>query len=403
MSAAPTPASTPSRLVPLGALLLAGMMFYGARASVGNFVEAWQAAFDATRGQVSTVATAMFLTMAVSQGLAGWLAERVPAWRLLFAGMALGAAGLTLAAVAPTLRLTVLGAGLLMGAGAGLAANSTLSVIATQLFRERHGTLFGIIGASTAAGTILLLPLSRAALEVSLELGLLVLAGGVAIGALGVLLFLRGSARRQRSETPVPVRRIVAQRDFWLLGIPFFICGVTSTGVTDPHLMPYMEGCGLAPGTASAIASALAAFNVVGTLGAGLLTDRVDQRVLLASIYATRGLSLLVLPLLAQPALLAVFAVAYGLADFSTVPPTNALARVSFRTGGWATFLGLIGAAHQVGSALGARLGGLLYDETGGYGLFFVVAAALCGVAAVLALGAGRATRAPAGVAVAAA
>ena len=57
--------------------------------------------------------------------------------------------------------------------------------------------------------------------------------------------------------------------------------------------------------------------------------------------------------------------------------------------------LGLIGFAHQVGSALGGAVGGGVYDLTGGYGAFFVGAAATCVAAGVLSLGIGRTPRAP--------
>ena len=139
----------------------------------------------------------------------------------------------------------------------------------------------------------------------------------------------------------------------------------------------------------------LALFNLVGTFGSGLLTDRYDPRILLAVVYTCRGVILLLLPLLQTTELLAVFSVGFGLADFSTVPPTTALAQSQFATGGWALVLGLIGAAHQVGSALGGAAGGVLYDATGGYGAFFVAAAATCGAAAVLSLLIGRKPGAP--------
>jgi len=100
---------------------------------------------------------------------------------------------------------------------------------------------------------------------------------------------------------------------------------------------------------------------------------------------------LLLLPALRSTEALTVFAVVFGLADFSTVAPTTALARRAFPDGGWALVLGLIGFTHQVGSALGGALGGALYDATGGYGTFFVGAAATCVAAAVLSMQIGRA------------
>ncbi len=223
----------------------------------------------------------------------------------------------------------------------------------TQLYRERHGALFGLIGAATAAGSVVMLPASRIALDVSLKTALLVLAGTIGLALIGVLAFLRVGGRAERSQqAPVSIASVMRQRDFWLLGVPFFICGVTSTGITDTHLVAYMQGCHIGGGTASTLAATLALFNLAGTFGSGLLTDRVDPRRLLAGVYVCRGVVLLLLPLLRSTELLAAFAVTFGIADFSTVPPTTALAQRAFRTGGFGLVLGLIGAGAP------GRLGG---------------------------------------------
>jgi MFS family permease len=381
-------------LWPLLALLLAGLTYYGARGSLANFVIPWQHAYGARRAAVSLVATASFLAIGGAQIVAGKLLERVAAWRVLAVGLALGVVGYGFGALAPNLPLEVALVGVVAGFGGGLAANSTLSVMVTQLFRERHGALFGVVGAATAAGSVILLPTSRLALNISLKAALISLAALIGVALVGVVVFLRvNTAPPRASSQPVSVGRVVRVRDFWLLAIPFFICGITSTGITDTHLVAYMQGCGLGGGTASSLAASLALFNLIGTFGSGLLTDRFDPRLLVASVYVSRGAVLLVLPLLRSTDLLAVFSVFFGLADFSTVPPTTALARSAFRNGGWALVLGLIGAAHQVGSALGGAAGGLLYDQTGGYGAFFVIAAGCCMVAAVLSLGIGRSPR----------
>ncbi len=66
------------------------------------------------------------------------------------------------------------------------------------------------------------------------------------------------------------------------------------------------------------------------------------------------------------------------------MPPTTSLTRTLFREGGWALALGVISAAHQAGSALGAYLGGWLFDATGRYVYALVSAAAALLVAALL-------------------
>lgn len=380
----------------LFAVLLAGLTYYGARGSLANFVLNWESAYGESRGSISLIATASFLSIGVAQVVGGKLLERVAAWKVLAAGLALGVGGYTLGAVAPSLPIAILGVGVIAGFGGGLAANSTLSVMVTQLFRERHGALFGLVGAATAAGSVVMLPVSRAVLDVSLEAALVFLAASIGVSLIAVLLFLRVDAEPPGArKAPVPVRTVIRVRDFWLLAIPFFVCGVTSTGITDTHLVAYMQGCGLTGGVASSLAAGLALFNLIGTFGSGLLTDKVDPRRLLFGIYLTRGAVLLLLPMLRSTEALTVFAVIFGLVDFSTVPPTTALARTAFPDGGWAIVLGLIGFAHQVGSALGGAVGGAVYDATGGYGAFFVGAAATCVAAAFLSVGIGRAPRAP--------
>jgi predicted MFS family arabinose efflux permease len=80
-----------------------------------------------------------------------------------------------------------------------------------------------------------------------------------------------------------------------------------------------------------------------------------------------------------------VFAVAFGIVDFSTVAPTTALSTVIFGRRAAGTVFGLVALSHQIGSALGSYLGGLVHDATGSYAGFFVAGAALSGVAAFMA------------------
>jgi MFS family permease len=377
-------------LLPLFAVLFAGLAYYGARGSLANFVLSWEAAFGANRGAVSLIATASFLSIGIAQIVAGRLLERIAAWKVLAAGLTLGVIGYGLGALAPSLPMAILGVGVIAGFGGGLAANSTLSVLVAQLFRDRHGALFGLVGAATSAGSIVMLPVSRAVLDVSLEAALVFLAVTVAGALVATLAFLRFDTARTTRPAPVAIGTVLRVRDFWLLAIPFFICGITSTGITDTHLVAYMQGCGLTGGVASSLVAGLALFNLIGSFGSGVLSDRVDPRRLLLVIYLTRGLVLLLLPALRSTEALTVFAVVFGLADFSTVAPTTALARTAFPDAGWALVLGLIGFTHQVGSALGGAVGGIVYDATGGYGAFFVGAAATCVAAAFLSMQIGR-------------
>jgi predicted MFS family arabinose efflux permease len=369
--------------VGLGALALVGLAAYGARGSLGLFIEPWEEAFGASRASVSLISSLGFVALGVAGPLAGRLLESFPPRLVLFAGLALGAAGYGAGAFAPSLAWAVVTVGVVASFGAGITALTTLTYVAGELVERRQGILYGVLTAASAGGQVLVLPVATAALGVSLRAALLTLAGILAALALAVLALVPHlePARRSRGGGSWS---FLADGRFWLLALPFFVCGYTTTGLIDTHLIPHALHHGIGETTASAALTALAAFNVTGVLVAGALTDRLDRGVMLAAIYGARAATLLVLPFLTSPEGLFLFAAAFGLADFATVPPTTSLTRSIFRAGGWALAIGLIGGAHQAGAALGAFLGGWLYDQTGTYSYSFLSAAVTLVVAAGL-------------------
>ena len=95
-------------ILPLLAVMAAGLAYYGARGSLANFVISWQDALDVSRGDVSLIVTASFLSMGLAQIVGGKLLERVSPWKVLAVGMVLGIAGYGLGAVAPNLGLSLI-------------------------------------------------------------------------------------------------------------------------------------------------------------------------------------------------------------------------------------------------------------------------------------------------------
>ena len=78
-----------------------------------------------------------------------------------------------------------------------------------------------------------------------------------------------------------------------------------------------------------------------------------------------------------------VFAASMGLLWLSTVPPTNAVVAQIFGVQYMSMLGGFVFLSHQIGSFLGAWLGGKLYDMTGNYDFVWWLAVAL-GVFAAL-------------------
>jgi predicted MFS family arabinose efflux permease len=178
---------------------------------------------------------------------------------------------------------------------------------------------------------------------------------------------------------------------FWLLLGTFAICGASTNGIMWTHFTPAAHDHGMPTTVAASLLTLIGVFNLAGTVLSGWLTDRYDPRLLLATYYTARGISLLALPALLGPTArpsLVVFIIVFGLLDVATVPPTIGLSAIRARFGrdDSAIVFGWTLAGHQVGAGMMAFSGGVIRDALGSYVLLWVAAGLLCGVAAVMAL-----------------
>ena len=159
------------------------------------------------------------------------------------------------------------------------------------------------------------------------------------------------------------VSAIMRMPAFQILFWSYFICGYTTSGVIETHFLPYAAYCGFAAVPSATAYGLLCAINLVGMIAAGWLSDRVNRPLLLGGIYVLRGLTFIVLVNVgASLETLFVFAVMFGLVDYSTVPVTASLvaSHIGVRVMGLA--FGMISAGHQIGAAAGASFAGVLFD-----------------------------------------
>jgi MFS family permease len=155
---------------------------------------------------------------------------------------------------------------------------------------------------------------------------------------------------------------------FHLLFWSYTICGFTTSGIIEVHLLPYAAACGFPPLESATAYGVLSAVNLGGMVLSGWLTDRMNRPLLLGSIYILRGLAFILLIWAARDiSLLFVFAVAFGLFDYSTVPVTASLAASHIGMRSLGLTMGLLSAGHALGAAAGAYLAGLLYDLAAHY------------------------------------
>jgi predicted MFS family arabinose efflux permease len=169
-----------------------------------------------------------------------------------------------------------------------------------------------------------------------------------------------------------------------LLTLGFFVCGfqVVFVGV---HLPAYLADHGLPPHVAVTALALIGLFNIAGTWSTGWLGSRMPKRYILSAIYFGRAVVFALfffLPLSAWTVY--AFAIALGLLWLSTVPPTNGIVAQIFGVRYLAMLSGVTFFSHQIGSFLGAWLGGKLYDTTGSYDVVWYLSIALGIVAGLI-------------------
>jgi predicted MFS family arabinose efflux permease len=161
----------------------------------------------------------------------------------------------------------------------------------------------------------------------------------------------------------------VAFRDpsYRLLNAGFFTCGFHIAFLVT-HLPGEVQLCSLPPTVASNSLALIGLFNIAGSLTAGALGQRFRMKSLLALMYASRALIIIVYLLAPKtPLTFYVFAATLGFTWLATVPPTAGLVGKLFGTRYLATLFGLTLLSHQIGGFLGAWLGGLALERDGNY------------------------------------
>ena len=181
--------------------------------------------------------------------------------------------------------------GLVVGIGSGGATMVMGSMVANRWFSRHRGLALGILGAATSAGQIVFTPtLMQLTLRWGWRGSTLFIAGivGLLIFPLVALLLrnrpaevgLRpyGVSGPGVGETPLPpdphpMRAAIRTGDFWLLAGSFAICGFTTSGLIQTHLISHGTEHGFSEMT---MAAALGRFSSGGYLGNFLCKECPD-------------------------------------------------------------------------------------------------------------------------------
>ena len=320
--------------------------------------------------------------------LAGLLADRFGAFRVLLAGSVLYAAGLVLMALATSGLAFTGSAGVLIGmAQAGTTYAIVYGVIARQVAPEKRSWAMGVAAAAGSFGQFLMVPVENWLIGGWGWQNALFVLGCAALVIVPLALGLkeppRAAGPAHQQSIGGALREAFAYPSFRLLMAGYFVCGFQLAFI-GVHMPSYLKDQGLTPGVATMALALIGLFNVFGSYAAGSLGQRMPKNHILSGIYALRAVALaafLLVPL--SPWSVYLFAAVMGLLWLSTVPPTNAIVAQIFGVQYMSMLGGFVFLSHQVGSFMGVWLGGKLYDTTGSYGVVWWIAVAL-GVFAAL-------------------
>ncbi len=330
------------------------------------------------------------LAWGVTGVFAGMLADRYGAFRVILMGTLAYSLGLVGMAYANTPLTFALSTGLLIGmAQSGTTYAVVYGVIGRNVSADKRSWAMGVAAAAGSFGQFLMVPTEGFLISQFGWQQALVLLGFAALLMAPLAWGLRepsfaASGSHQRDQSILhAIQEAFKYPSFKLLMAGYFVCGfqVVFIGV---HMPSYLKDKGLSPQVASYALALIGLFNVFGTYAAGVLGQRLAKRKILAFIYLSRAVAIslfLLAPL--TPLSVYVFAAVMGTLWLSTVPVTNALVAQIFGVAHLSMLSGLVFFGHQLGSFMGAWLGGYLYDKTGSYDSVWAIAMAL-GVAAAL-------------------
>ncbi len=369
---------TPAVIVGFGCLI--AMMSFGPRSSLGFFLTPLSNANHWGRDVFAFALALQNLLWGLGQPLAGMIADRYGTARVLCAGAVMYALGFSLMAYAGSAPALDLSAGVLIGFGlSGCSFMVLLAAFGKLLPQEWRSRAFGFGTAAGSFGQFLYSPVAVALMD-SIGWQQTLVTFGVSMLLILPLstVLMSPPAASGKEAASQSLRQALgeafAHRSYVLLVLGFFTCGFQLAFITV-HMPAYLVDRGLTAQVGGWTLATIGLFNIIGSVMAGWLGDRMPKRYLLSIIYSVRAAAILAfISFPVTPMTCILFGATMGLMWLSTVPPTNGIIALMFGTRWLATLGGFAFFSHQVGGFIGVWLGGIVFDRTGSYDLVWWLA-----------------------------
>ncbi|HCP22723.1 MAG TPA: hypothetical protein DIT90_01220 [Dehalococcoidia bacterium] len=384
------------------ATMFIGFVVIGARNSFGVFVVPMSEEFEWNRFTVSIAAALGILVNGVCQPFMGQIFDRTGGRKMILFSLAVLGSGVILLSLTFHVLFLVFMFGVVVStAQSGPSLSNTASLM-SRWFKRQRGTAISINSAALSLGGLVMVPFSMYLLEATSWRLAWIMLGVIVLAALPMAYFFvherpekkglfpdgdpdpdldTGPGRRRSGSGPLEVshwRESFRSAPIWQLSGSYLVCGMT-TSVLAVHFIPFaIDDRGISGTTAATIFGYMMGLNMLGVVGAGLLSDKIGgTKNWLALVYFVRGCAYILLLTIDSVIGMWVFATVAGFSWIATVPLTSSLTAEVYGLKAMGTISGISFMFHSIGGFGSILMAGLLFDLSGSYTLPFAMVGTL--------------------------
>jgi MFS family permease len=397
-----------------GLVALAFLHIAVGRGLHGTFGVFFVAMLDAFGWSRATTAGAISLAI-IFEGAclpwAGGLIDRIGGRKTLTLGGLVLFIGLSFASTISSIWQFYFWIGIVSAAGIALIGMVPHVAIITRNFPERKGTALGIAWAGGGVGIVLLVPVTQLMIDKwgwsPAYIGLAAITSLLVIPP--VLYFLPPDnqaggpqakeaihADEKTSGTDWTVKRALTNRAFWLLFIARTLASLGNQVIVT-HQIAHTVDVGYAKVFAASMFGLMGVISIGGRILFGYLADVMNRQMVFTwvQIISAFGIfALLSIHDTSMPWLLYIYAVCYGLGQGSRALVLSAISADIFHGKHFGAIFGYFTFSIGLGGAIGAWLGGYLFDITHSYAIPFWFSLACLVVSVFIVWASGRAVKA---------
>ena len=380
-------------------LIMMGM--WGTFYSFGIFFEPMLAEFGWTRAATSGAFSLCLMLTGFFAIFAGRLNDRFgPRVVMTACSLFLGAGYFLMSQIGAIWQLYLF-YGVIIGIGSSGSFVPLASTI-SRWFVKRRGLMTGIIAAGIGFGTMVMPLVASWLISVyGWRVSYMIIAIIALVLVLSAAQFLRrdpgqmglspyGESQIKEEGSVVATRgfsfgEAIRTRQYWLFCATLFCCWF-GIAIVLAHVVIHATGLGISAASAANILAIIGIGGVAGRITMGGVADRIGNKPAIITGFMLMSISFLMLLAAREVSVFYLFAFTFGFAYGAVSTLESPVVAELFGLSSHGTIFGAIFFSDSIGGAIGAVLGGRIFDITGGYQLAFITCAALSIIAIILAI-----------------